>query len=231
MLATRSPAETQNCQSKSEVRSEQPRHCGVDILGDRDTVRLHLLPRAQALQRFFLGGCKIPFKLLGQVFAAFESAGRTGRVAVIGLGAGTTAAYRRPGQDWTFYEIDPVVEQIARDDRYFSYLSDRAADIPVVLGDARLALAHAPDLAYDLMILDAFSSDAIPLHLMTREALRLYLDKLAPGGVIAFHISNRMLDLAPVLGNLVADAGAAAMIERFRPAAAAEPNIYIMPSD
>jgi hypothetical protein len=168
---------------------------------------------------------------LGQVFAAFESAGRAGRVAVIGLGAGTTAAYRHPGQDWTFYEIDPVVEQIARDDRYFSYLSDRAAETPVVLGDARLALAHAPERAYDLMILDAFSSDAIPLHLMTREALRLYLDKLAPGGLIAFHISNRMLDLAPVLGNLVADAGAAALIERFRPTAAAEPNLYIMPSD
>ena len=167
----------------------------------------------------------------GQLFAAVESTGREGRVAVLGLGAGGMIAYRRPGQDWTFYEIDPVVEQIARDTRYFSYMADRAADVPVILGDGRLSLARAPDHGYSLLILDAFSSDSIPLHLMTREALRLYFDKLAPGGLIAFHISNRMLDVAPVLGNLVADAGATAVIQRFRPGPSSDPGLYVMPSD
>ena len=129
------------------------------------------------------------------------------RVAVVGLGAGTMACYGRPGQQWTFYEIDPVVERIARDPRYFTFLADCPANVAVVLGDARLSLRAAADGQFGLIILDAYSSDSIPLHLITREALALYLRKLTTSGVLVFHISTRHLNLEPVLANLAGDAG------------------------
>ncbi|MDT5271126.1 MAG: hypothetical protein QOH49_3312 [Acidobacteriota bacterium] len=133
--------------------------------------------------------------------------------AVVGLGAGTTAAYALAGESWTFYEIDPAVVRIAREPSYFTYLSAcAAAPMNVVVGDARLRMREAPDAAYDLIVLDAFSSDAVPAHLLTREALALYLSKLAPGGVIAFHVSNRSLELERVVGGLVADARLTARI-------------------
>src|SRR5690606_27161810 len=119
---------------------------------------------------------------LGQVFEALGS--RLGRIGAVGLGAGAAACHRTPGQQWRFFDIDPLVERIARDERWFSYLARCAGDAPVVLGDARLTLADEPDGAFHLLILDAFSSDAIPLHLLTREALALYVRKLAPGGVL-----------------------------------------------
>lgn len=149
---------------------------------------------------------------LGRLFAAFDKVGRPQRVGVVGLGVGTTACYRGPGESWTFFEIDPAVERLARDPSLFHYMADCAGDAPVVIGDARQSLAALPDRSYDLLILDAFSSDAIPVHLLTREALRLYLAKLDVDGIIALHISNRMLDLEPVVANIVADAGAAALI-------------------
>jgi hypothetical protein len=134
-------------------------------------------------------------------------------VAIVGLGAGTTAAYALAGESWTFYEIDPSVVRIAREPQFFTYLSScSAAPASVVLGDARLRLREAPGGAYDLIVLDAFSSDAVPAHLLTREALALYLSKLAPGGVIAFHVSNRSLELERVVGGLTADAGLTARI-------------------
>ena len=124
-------------------------------------------------------------------------------VGVIGLGAGSMAAYARPGERWTFYDIDPSVLRIAQDTNFFTFLArSAAAETRLVEGDARLRLREATDGSYDLLVLDAFSSDAIPVHLITREALELYLRKLAPGGLLAFHISNRYLDLEPVLGNL-----------------------------
>jgi hypothetical protein len=134
-------------------------------------------------------------------------------VAIVGLGTGTIAAYGRPGQRFTFYEIDPTVERLARNPKLFSYLADSRATIRVVFGDARLSLESAADGTYGVIVLDAFTSDAIPLHLMTREALALYLRKLAGGGVLALHISNRYMDLEPVLGRLARDAGLAAMAE------------------
>jgi SAM-dependent methyltransferase len=128
-------------------------------------------------------------------------------VAVVGLGAGTTAAYARAGEAWTFYEIDPAVAELARRPELFTYLSAcSAAPVSVVLGDARLRLREAPEGVYDMIALDAFSSDAVPAHLLTREALALYLSKLAPGGVVAFHVSNRSLELERVVGGLAADA-------------------------
>ena len=143
---------------------------------------------------------------LGHAFAGLPArAGR--RVGVVGLGTGSMVPYARQGEDWTFFEIDPAVERIARDPRYFRYLTDCAGDVRVVRGDGRLALARVPDATFDLLVLDAFSSDAIPVHLLTREALAVYRAKLAEGGAILFHLSNRHLRLAPVLARLVRDAG------------------------
>ncbi len=142
---------------------------------------------------------------IGQVFAAY-GAGLKSPVAVVGLGAGSLASYGHPGQAWTFYEIDPVVERVAKEARYFTFLRDSPAKVEVILGDARLSLLSAPAQGFGLIVLDAYSSDAIPVHLITREALRLYLSKLAPNGLLAFHISNLHLDLKPVLARLGSDA-------------------------
>jgi hypothetical protein len=140
---------------------------------------------------------------LGQVFKAFEAQAAGANVAIVGLGTGATAAYTRAGQSWTFYEINPAVVRIARDPDYFTYLTYcAAAPVEISLGDARLQLQNAPPAHYALIVLDAFSSDAIPMHLMTVEALDTYLSKLAPGGLVVFHISNRSLDLHPVVADL-----------------------------
>ena len=142
---------------------------------------------------------------LGQVMAVFNAAPANPHVAVIGLGVGATLAYSKPGQDWTFYEINPDVINIARNAQYFSYLQSCArGPTKVIEGDARLKLNDAADGEYGLIVVDAFSSDAIPVHLVTEQAIDLYLSKLATGGMLAFHISNRSLDLKPILGDLSA---------------------------
>ena len=153
---------------------------------------------------------------VGQLMAL---AGFRGEVAAIGLGTGALACYRSPQERWTFFEIDAAVEKIARDTRYFHYLSDCGAT-KVVLGDGRLSLRASPDHSYDLIIVDAFSSDSIPMHLLTREAVALYLSKLKPRGVILFNISNEYLELAPVLTVLVKSVGAAGRHQIFQPSAA-----------
>jgi hypothetical protein len=127
------------------------------------------------------------------------------RVAVIGLGSGTLACRISPGETWRFFEIDPAVIEIARNPAHFTFLSSCAPDLPIVLGDARLTFAHEPDRVYDLIIVDAYSSDAIPVHLATAEAMALYKSKLAPHGIVLMHISNRHLDLKTVVGG-IADA-------------------------
>ena len=132
-------------------------------------------------------------------------------IGVVGLGAGSLAGYAVSGQTWTFFEIDPVVVQIASDPRYFTFLSDSPAPARVVLGDARLTLAHEQDRQFDLLVIDAYSSDAIPIHLITREAFALYGTKLKPGGAILCHISNNHLDLEPVLGGIAANLGLTAL--------------------
>jgi len=138
---------------------------------------------------------------------------RPARIAVLGLGNGTLAAYALPDEAWTFFEIDAAVERIARDPRWFTYLSDSPGAIRVFLGDGRLSLVAAKD-RYDLLILDAYSSEAIPLHLLSREALGIYRARLTPGGVLAFHISNRHFDLAPVVARLTRDARMSYRIRR-----------------
>lgn len=143
---------------------------------------------------------------LGDIFANIATDVPQRNVAIVGLGTGTTACYGRENERWDFYEIDPLVVRIARTPSLFTYLRDCPPDISITLGDARLSLAREPDDHFDLIILDAFSSDAIPVHLLTREALAMYLRKLRDGGAIAFHISNRYLDLRPVLLALANDA-------------------------
>jgi hypothetical protein len=158
---------------------------------------------------------------VGQVFEVMHARRRRQgarlRVAVVGLGAGSLAAYALPGERWTFYEVDPAVVRIARDPTAFTFLRDSRADsIDVDVGDARLRLAVAAGQAADLIVLDAFSSDAIPTHLLTRQAVQLYRAKLAGGGLIAMHLSNRSIDLDPVVGQLARDAGLLARVRHDR---------------
>lgn len=144
---------------------------------------------------------------IGQLFNAFRSEFKSHKIAVIGLGAGSLACYSQPGQQWTIYEIDPYVKDIAQNTEYFSFLKEcGGSNFQINLGDARLSLAEAPNQAYNIIILDAYTSDSIPSHLITREAISLYLSKLAPGGILAFHISNLYLNFKPILAGLAQDA-------------------------
>jgi len=152
---------------------------------------------------------------LGQVFRAFPRS-RFPRVGVVGLGAGATACYATRGQEWTIFEIDPKVERIARDPRYFTYLSDCAPDAKVTIGDARLSLRDVPDGHFDLLVLDAFSSDAIPVHLLTVEAFRLYRRKISERGILMANISNRFLDLEPVVGRVASETGLFGVVQYFK---------------
>jgi SAM-dependent methyltransferase len=127
------------------------------------------------------------------------------RVGVIGLGTGTLAAYGRAGDTFRFYDIDPRVVEMARAD--FTYLGDSPAKIEVAIGDARLALEREAPQGFDVLAVDAFSGDAIPVHLITREALRAYLRQVKPDGIVAFHVSNRFLHLVPVVARLAKEEG------------------------
>jgi protein-L-isoaspartate O-methyltransferase len=130
------------------------------------------------------------------------------RYAVIGLGTGSLACRAQPADTVHYYEIDPAIIHIARDSGLFHFLSACRPDVPIMLGDARLTLADAPDGAYDIIYVDAFTSDAIPIHLLTREAMAIYLRKLAPHGIVVIHVSNRHLELASVVGGIAAANGA-----------------------
>jgi hypothetical protein len=153
---------------------------------------------------------------IGQVFLAFHGPHVKARTAVIGLGIGDLAGYAESGQEFTFYEIDPGVAQLARDSRYFTYLADaeaRGANVRVVLGDARLALQRDQDRRYGMIILDAFSDDAIPAHLLTREAFALYQERLDEDGLLALHISNVHVNLEPIVAELAWDQKLLALIQ------------------
>jgi hypothetical protein len=132
------------------------------------------------------------------------------KVGVIGLGTGTIAGYGRPGDVYKFYEIDRHVVQIAR--REFTFLGDSGARVEIALGDARLSLEREPPQGFDVLAVDAFSSDAIPVHLITREALATYLRHMKPDGIVAFHVSNRFLDLIPVVARIAREQGALALL-------------------
>jgi hypothetical protein len=153
-----------------------------------------------------------PATPIGQFFAKATTPFE--RVALIGLGSGGLACYAAPGAQWTFYEVDPLVERIARDPRFFTFLKNSPGQVSVILGDGRLTLQTAPSGEHDLVVLDAFSSDGIPTHLLTREAMALYLAKLRPDGVMAAHISNRYLHLEPVVAALAQERGLFAIANR-----------------
>lgn len=148
---------------------------------------------------------------------ALRAAAPDARVGVVGLGVGTLACYRRSGQRWTFFEIDPLVVDYSRDGT-FTYVRDCAPAAGMIVGDARVRLAEGAAGQYDVLAVDAFSSDSIPLHLLTVEALQTYRRGLAPGGVLVVHISNRYIDLEPSLAALADASGMQAMIRRDNPA-------------
>ncbi|MBK9083279.1 MAG: fused MFS/spermidine synthase [Rhizobiales bacterium] len=151
--------------------------------------------------------------------------GRFGRVGITGLGAGGLACHARDGEAWTFFEIDPEVVRIARDPKWFTFLRDCTPDARVILGDARLTLAEEPK-PFDMLALDAFSSDAIPTHLMTREAFRLYMSRIAEGGALVVHISNRYMELRSVVAAIAHELGlvGVARIEKTPDAIARDPS-------
>jgi spermidine synthase len=151
-------------------------------------------------------------------------------IGVVGLGTGSMAAYARAGDRLRFFEIDPLVARIAADPKHFSYVSACARGrVEITLGDARLTLARTPE-RFDVLLIDAFSSDSVPAHLLTVEAMRLYLSRLAPGGVLVLHLSNRNLDLMhPAQAALLA-AGASAMFQKHL-ADPAGPPLWESPED
>jgi spermidine synthase len=167
---------------------------------------------------------------IGRLFRSFPPGERPKRVGLVGLGAGSLLAYAEAGERWTLFEIDPLVPRIAEDGRLFSYLPEarkRGVAAEVVLGDARLTLA-ADGGGFDVLVLDAFTSAAVPVHLLTREALALYEQKLSPSGVVACHISNRHLDLASLIRGAADDLGLASTVDA-GPAASGAPA-FVMPS-
>lgn len=152
---------------------------------------------------------------VAEVLTATQVRGTGQRVGVVGLGSGALACYRRAGDVWRFFEIDPLMVWVAVESGYFDLMARCAESVsgtaPVVLGDARLTLTEEPDGHLDVLVIDAFSSDAIPIHLLTREAVVLYMDKLAADGVLVMHISNRFLHLTPVLARIIEELGHAAL--------------------
>jgi spermidine synthase len=168
---------------------------GVQNLGSPERERIETTYYAP------LSGVGLALQAAPQLF------GNQARIDIVGLGAGTLACYARPGQSWTFYEIDPAVVRIARNPRQFTFLSRCLPHVPVTVGDARLTLGRAPAAGADLLAVDAFSSDAIPLHLLTREAFGVYRRRLSSNGLLLIHISNRYLDLEPVVAAAATDGG------------------------
>jgi hypothetical protein len=149
---------------------------------------------------------------LGEVIESMQADLPALRIGAVGLGAGAIAAYGRPTDTYRFVEIDPTVVEIARDPASFTFLADSAATIDVVVGDGRLEMETVEPASFELLVLDAFSSDAVPVHLLTVESFATSMRTLAPGGVIAVHISNRFIDLEPVVAAAARDLGFVAII-------------------
>lgn len=167
---------------------------------------------------------------LGQLFSVLGRNDGLRRVAAVGMGLGTLACYRAPGREWTFYELDPLVVRIAKDARHFDFLERCAPHARIEVGDGRLSLARAKEGSFDLIVIDTFSSDAIPVHMITREALALYLSRAGENGVVMFHVTNQYLDLVPVLARLAADARVAALTPGPRLGLQLEERLAALPS-
>jgi SAM-dependent methyltransferase len=148
---------------------------------------------------------------MAQIMDAVRERSNPLSYAVIGLGTGTLACRAQPGDKVTYYEIDPAIIRIANDPSLFTYISE-CGPVDIKIGDARLTLDEAPDEAYDVILVDAFSSDAIPIHLLTREAMAIYRKKLKPHGIVSIHVSNRHLELASVVAGIAAANGMVARV-------------------
>jgi hypothetical protein len=155
----------------------------------------------------------------GPAGQAFEKLPRllTSNVAAVGLGTGSLACYGRPGGRFIFYELDPIVVELARNPEFFSFLRDCPVRPRVAVGDGRRSLAAARPGGFGLVVVDAFNSDAIPLHLITKEAVELYMSRTASGGALLFHITNRYLELEPVVANIARELGLACLFQLHRP--------------
>jgi hypothetical protein len=178
---------------------------GADKIRNSDGSQI--TDRAEPLAYYYRGG-----PISETILATRVSRGKLENVAAVGLGTGSLACYREDRENWTFFEIDPEVVRLARDPQRFRFLSSCAPDMPIVLGDARLTLAES-NQQYDLILLDAFSSDAIPAHLLTREAVAGYLKRLKPNGVIVMHISNRHLELSHIVAAVGASEGLVTLVK------------------
>jgi len=154
---------------------------------------------------------------IGQLFAEFDGENQHWHIGAVGLGAGALACYTKEGQLWKFYEIDPLVVEVAQNPAWFTYLSRCNKQAEMIVGDARQSLLKEADASFDLLIMDAFSSDAVPTHLLTREALQLYFSKLKDNGLLAFHITNRHLALKKVMADHVNQLHLAALLQEFKP--------------
>jgi hypothetical protein len=154
---------------------------------------------------------------IGQLFSEFDKANDNWAIGIVGLGAGTLTCYTKGQQDWTFYELDPLVVDIASNPTYFTYISQCNPKMAIKVGDARLSLEKEPNHKFDLFVIDAFSSDSIPTHLLTQEAIKLYFDKLKPDGILALHITNRHLALKNVLAVHEKQLQLSALIQEFKP--------------
>jgi hypothetical protein len=163
----------------------------------------------------------------GRVFGSLPEAPK--KVGVIGLGAGALAAYARAGDQWVFYEIAPSVVRIAQEE--FTFLKQSPAPTEIVLGDGRLALEREAPRGYDVLAVDAFSGDSIPMHLLTREAMALYLKHLKPDGVIVFQATNRFVDIIPVIRRLADDAGLTAVLVSDSPEIMEGPEYWLSSTD
>jgi len=154
---------------------------------------------------------------IGQLFSEYDAVSQNWNIGSVGLGAGALACYTKEGQHWRFYEIDPLVVELASNPLWFNYLHRCNPQADMVVGDARLSLAKEPEHSFDLLVLDAFSSDAIPTHLLTKEAMELYLSKLKYSGILAFHITNRHLYIKKVLADHVNSLHLAGLLQEFKP--------------
>lgn len=207
----------------SEIRTSETEqfrllYHGNTLHGQQDLIHRDSEGRHEPLTYYHSAGP------IGNVFSDRSKTRPGQRVGVVGLGTGSLAYYARPGEDWTFYELDPAIVRVAEDPKYFSFISEcRAGKRQMIVGDARLRLREAAPKHYDLLVLDAFSSDAIPMHLITKEALQLYVDKLTDNGIIAFHVSNRYLMLQPFLAKL-AESTSPKLIGRYWDDTGADPR-------
>jgi hypothetical protein len=181
----------------------------VHGIQNRGTVAREMMPTSYYAPR---SGVGIAMRSAPALFGA------KARIGVVGLGAGTLACYAKPGQAWRFYEIDPVIVSLARDAKSFTFLSRCLPKIEVAIGDARIVLAGEPDNSADLLAVDAFSSDSVPMHLLTTEAFATYRKHLSTSGLLMVHISNRYLDLSPVIAAAAAN-GWSARIRYYKPSA------------